>query len=70
MAGATVTVQLNEKYKTTVTIGEDGIGEGTIEAPGYAAADTAHFSTRPNVPGGVSVGTAYRIYSDGRVVRA
>ncbi len=69
MAGATVTVQLNEKYKTTVTIGEDGIGEGTIEAPGYAW-DTANFSTRPNVPGGVSVGTAYRIYGDGRVVRA
>ncbi len=68
MAGATVTVQLNEKYRTTVTIGEDGIGEGTIEAPGYAY-DTANFSTRPNVPGGVSVGTAYLIYSTGEVVR-
>ncbi len=69
MAGATVTVQLNEKYKTTVTIGEDGVGFGTIEAPGYAW-DTAHISTRPNVPGGAGVGTAYRIYSTGEVVRA
>ncbi len=68
MPGATVTVRLNEKYSTTVTIGEDGVGFGTIEAPGYAW-DTIHISTRPNMPGAASVGTAYQIYSDGRIVR-
>ncbi len=68
MAGKTVTVSLNEKYFTSVTIGEDGFGEGRIEAPGYAF-NTANFGARPNVPGGVSVGTEYAIYGDGRVVR-
>ncbi len=68
MAGATVTVQLNETYETTVTIGGDGIGHGAIEAPGYAA-DTARFTARPNVPGGVSATTVYDIYSTGEVVR-
>ena len=68
MPGATVIVRLNEKYSTTVTIGEDGVGFGTIQAPGYAW-DTIHISTRPNMPGAVSVGTTYQIYSDGRIVR-
>ncbi len=68
MAGKTVTVSLNEKYFTTVTIGGDGFGSGRIEAPGYAF-NTANFGARPNVPGGVSVGTPYVIYGDGRVVR-
>ncbi len=68
MPGATVTVKLNESYSTTVTIGEDGVGFGTIDAPGYAW-DTAHISARPNMPGAVAVGVTYDIFGDGRVVR-
>ncbi len=68
MAGATVTVQLNDKYSTTVTIGQDGIGYGTLEAPGFSG-DTAIFSARPGVSGGAAVSTPYRIYSMGEVVR-
>ena len=68
MAGTVVTVRLNDTYSTTVTIGEDGVGYGTIEAPGYAW-KTANISTRPHVPGGASVSTTYEIYSTGKVVR-
>ncbi len=69
MAGATVTVQLNEEYSTTVTIGEDGIGHGTLEARGFTG-NIANFHARANVKGGSGVMTTYLVYSDGRVVRA
>ncbi len=67
MPGA-VTVRLNDKYSTAVTIGEDGIGFGTIEAPGYSW-NTVNISTHPNLPGAAEVGTPYQIFSDGRIVR-
>ncbi len=60
LPGAKVTVQLNESYSTTVTIGEDGIGFGTIEAPGYSW-NIANFYTRPNVQGAAGVAAAYDI---------
>ncbi len=68
MAGTTVTVKLNEKYATTVTIGQDGVGHGTIEAPGFSG-NIANFSTQPHAPGAGSVTTAYIVYSTGEVVR-
>ncbi len=68
MAGTTVKVSLNEKYTTTVTIGQDGVCLGTIDAPGFAG-NIANFSTQPNAPGAGSVTTVYTIYSTGEVVR-
>ncbi len=68
LPGATVTVKLNDSYSATVTIGEDGIGFGTIEAPGYAW-NIANFYTRPNVQGAAGVASAYDIYSTGECVR-
>ncbi len=69
MAGAAAEVKLNEKYTTSVTIGEDGIGYGTIEAPGFTGG-VANFSARVFGKGaGYSVTTPMVVYSDGRVVR-
>ncbi len=68
LAGSTVTVRLNEKYSTTVTIGQDGVGFGVIEAPAFSGS-IANFSARVNAPGAVNVTTPMVIYSDGRVVR-
>ncbi len=68
MIGKTVTVQMNESRSTIVTIGEDGVGHGTIEAPGYSW-NIVTFSTRPNVPNGANVSSSYDIYSTGKLVR-
>ncbi len=67
MIGSTVTIRLNEKYSTSVTIGQDGIGHGTLEAPGFIGA-TAAFNLRVN---GVSQATnqLMTIQSTGKVVR-
>ncbi len=67
MAGATVSVTLNERYSTTVTIGQDGVGLGTISAPGFSGG-TAVFTVKVN-GAGVSVNQQMAVYSDGRVVR-
>ena len=66
MSGATVEVKLNEKYATIVTIGADGFGKGTIEAPGFTG-NIANFSARVNGTG-VSVTKTMLIYTNGRVV--
>ncbi len=68
MAGAAVDVKLNETYSTSVTIDQDGIGRGAIDAPGFTG-DTANFSARPNLAGAGSVSTPYVIYTTGEVVR-
>ncbi len=67
-AGVTVTVRLNEKFETAVTIGEDGIGRGILAASGFSG-NTANVSARPNMPGAASVTTVYQIYGTGEVVR-
>lgn len=68
MAGATVTVKLNDKYLTIVTIGENGVGNGTLEAPGFGSG-AAVFSARINAMAGVSVSTPMFVTSSGKVIR-
>ncbi len=69
MAGATATITLNDKYSTVVTIGQDGIGRGTISAPGFAGSMAA-FSGRVNGSSGGVVNQFMTVRSDGTVVRA
>ncbi len=67
LPGAQVPVKINEKYSTVVTIGEDGVGFGTIDATGFIGGE-AVFSARINGADG-NVTTPMIVYSDGRVVR-
>ncbi len=69
MAGATATITLNDKYSTVVTIGQDGIGRGTISAPGFSGSMAA-FSGRVNGSSGGVVNQFMTVRSDGTVVRA
>ncbi len=68
MAGKELIVRLNEKYSTTVTLGEDGIGHGTLETPDFTG-NFANFHARPNIQGVFGVTTPMLVTSDGRVVR-
>ncbi len=68
MAGSQVSVRLNEKYATMVTVGEDGVGFGTIEAPGFTG-EFANFSARVEGAGGGSVTFPMIVYSTGEVAR-
>ncbi len=68
LPGSTVRVTLNEKHSTTVTVAEDGVGYGTLEAPGFAG-EIANFHTRPNVRGAAGVATPFVVYSTGDVAR-
>lgn len=69
MAGSTVSVKLNERYAATVVIGADGIGSGTINAPGFTG-NVANFSARVSGPGaaGVNVTKPMVVHSSGKVV--
>ncbi len=68
MSGATVSVMLNEKYTASVTIGQDGVGIGTLEAAGFTG-DIANFSARVHGQGAFSVTYPMVVYSTGEVAR-
>ncbi len=68
MAGSQVSVRLNDKYATMVTVGENGIGRGTIEAPRFTGG-VANFSARVEGAGGGSVSFPMIVYSTGEVAR-
>jgi hypothetical protein len=67
MAGTVVTVWLNDEYETSVWIGEDGVGYGTLEAPGFTG-EIANFTTRVNAPGGATIMTPMIVMDTGEVV--
>ncbi len=67
MSGAAVEVKLNERYVTTVTIGADGSGRGTIEAPGFGTGEV-HFSARIIGASGPTVTRTMVVYTNGQVV--
>ncbi len=67
MAGASVTIKLNDKYSTTVTIGQDGVGNGTITAPGFTGTIAAFHGRVNGLPH--SVNQLMTIHSTGQVVR-
>ncbi len=69
MIGANVTITLNEKYKTVVTIGQDGIGQGTLEAPGFTGT-IACFNGRVNGLSNTGVNQPMTVFSTGQVARA
>ncbi len=54
MAGSTVSVKLNDKYSTHVTIGQDGVGHGTIIAPNFTGTTIALSGQVNGVNGGVA----------------
>ncbi len=68
MIGAKTTIKVNDKYSTTVTIGQDGVGHGTLEAPNFSGTFVS-FSGQVN---GVSSGVANQhmlLTTTGKVIR-